>query len=136
MLVFFFTMNFDAAETAEATTVISDGNGEQYGPPAGEGSPSSLPMSLPEYKRYGRQMILGQVGLAGQLKLRAARVIVIGAGGLGCPAVQYLAAAGIGHITIVDHDSVETSNLARQILHTDGRVGMNKARSAAIAAQM
>lgn len=111
------------------------------------------PLSLPEYRRYGRQMILPSFGLEGQLRLRQSKVLVVGAGGLGCPAIQYLAAAGVGescnilaeskiscslqgHITVVDHDVVEMSNLARQILHTDDRIGMPKAESAAIAAQM
>lgn len=97
--------------------------------------PSSLPMSLPEYARYGRQMILPDFGLPGQLRLRNAKVLVIGAGGLGCPAVQYLAAAGVGQISILDHDVVEPSNLARQILHSDATVGMSKAVSAAKAAK-
>lgn len=106
----------------------------------GEGAagPSSLekrPLSMGEYKRYGRQMILPDFGLGGQLRLKQAKVLIVGAGGLGCPALQYLAAAGVGHITIVDADVVETSNLARQILHTDSRVGMPKAQSAATAAR-
>ncbi|CDR99713.1 related to molybdenum cofactor biosynthetic protein [Sporisorium scitamineum] len=91
----------------------------------------SLPMSLAEYARYGRQMILPDFGLPAQLRLRAAKVLVVGAGGLGCPAVQYLAAAGVGQISILDHDVVEPSNLARQILHNDATVGMHKAVSAA-----
>lgn len=99
-------------------------------------SSSSLPMSLAEYARYGRQMILPSMGLEGQLKLRQAKVLVVGGGGLGCPAVQYLAAAGVGKISVVDHDHVEKSNLQRQILHTDERVGMNKAVSISIAAKI
>ncbi|KAJ9479036.1 Adenylyltransferase and sulfurtransferase UBA4 [Pseudozyma hubeiensis] len=96
---------------------------------------SPLPMSLPEYARYGRQMILPDFGLPAQLRLRDAKVLVVGAGGLGCPAVQYLAAAGVGQISILDHDVVEPSNLARQILHSDATVGMHKAVSAAKAAR-
>ncbi|SNX84456.1 related to molybdenum cofactor biosynthetic protein [Melanopsichium pennsylvanicum] len=99
-------------------------------------SPSSLPISLTEYARYGRQMILPDFGLPGQLRLRNAKVLVVGAGGLGCPAVQYLAAAGVGQISILDHDVVEASNLARQILHSDATVGMHKAVSAAKAAEL
>ncbi|KAF8518478.1 hypothetical protein JB92DRAFT_3088024 [Gautieria morchelliformis] len=94
-------------------------------------NPSVLPPS--DYRRYGRQMILEGFGLSGQLKLRQSAVIVVGAGGLGCPALQYLAAAGVGKIAIVDHDTVDISNLQRQILHTEARVGMSKVRSAEIA---
>ncbi|CCM04692.1 uncharacterized protein FIBRA_06878 [Fibroporia radiculosa] len=67
----------------------------------------------------------------GQLKLQQASVAVVGAGGLGCPALQYLAAAGVGRIGIIDHDVVEISNLQRQVLHTEARVGMHKVLSAA-----
>ncbi|CAO1616736.1 unnamed protein product [Parajaminaea phylloscopi] len=92
--------------------------------------PSAYPLSNPEYQRYGRQLVLPAFGgVASQLKLRNATVLVVGAGGLGCPAVQYLASAGVGNITVVDHDVVERSNLARQILHTEGRVGMPKVES-------
>ncbi|EPQ54132.1 hypothetical protein GLOTRDRAFT_116767 [Gloeophyllum trabeum ATCC 11539] len=86
---------------------------------------------LDDYQRYGRQMILDGFGLPGQVALQNASVVVVGAGGLGCPALQYLAASGIGRIGIVDHDVVELSNLHRQILHTEQRVGMPKAESAA-----
>ena len=86
-------------------------------------------LSRADLSRYSRQLILPEFGADAQLVLKRARVLVVGAGGLGCPAVQYLATAGIGHITIVDHDDVEPSNLARQVLHTDARVGMNKADS-------
>ncbi|KAI0312316.1 hypothetical protein OF83DRAFT_1176751 [Amylostereum chailletii] len=88
---------------------------------------------IDDYQRYGRQMILDGFGLPGQLKLQHASVLVVGAGGLGCPALQYLAAAGVGRIGIVDHDHVELSNLHRQVLHTEDRVGTPKAESAAIA---
>ncbi|KAF8904086.1 hypothetical protein CPB84DRAFT_1814503 [Gymnopilus junonius] len=72
-------------------------------------------------------------GLSGQLNLQQASVIVVGAGGLGCPALQYLAAAGVGRLGIIDHDVVETSNLQRQILHNEQTVGMYKTESAALA---
>ncbi|KAJ9095635.1 hypothetical protein QFC21_005507 [Naganishia friedmannii] len=87
-------------------------------------------LTLEEYKRYGRQMILEGFGLPGQLKLKKARVAVIGAGGLGCPALQYLAGAGVG---IFDFDRVESSNLHRQVLHNTERVGWYKAESAKLA---
>ncbi|GAA5842949.1 hypothetical protein JCM9279_004039 [Rhodotorula babjevae] len=96
---------------------------------------STLSLSLREYRRYGRQMMLPQVGLPGQLTLKRARVLVVGAGGLGCPVLLYLAAAGVGDITVLDHDSVELSNLHRQVLHTEERVGMSKAHSARLALQ-
>ncbi|KAL7410661.1 hypothetical protein BDY24DRAFT_407766 [Mrakia frigida] len=80
-------------------------------------------------------MILPGMGLPGQLKLKNASVLVVGAGGLGCPVIQYLAAAGVGHIGIVDHDTVELSNLHRQILHTEARIGWFKVDSAKAAVQ-
>ncbi|MGA7437133.1 MAG: molybdopterin-synthase adenylyltransferase MoeB [Luteibacter sp.] len=81
-------------------------------------------------ERYSRQVLLAQVGEAGQAKLASARIVVIGAGGLGAPALLYLAAAGVGHITIIDDDRVERSNLHRQVVHADARVGVGKAESA------
>ncbi|NOQ71086.1 MAG: molybdopterin-synthase adenylyltransferase MoeB [Crocinitomix sp.] len=84
-----------------------------------------------EHKRYNRHVILDQVGLEGQLKLKAAKVLVIGAGGLGCPVLQYLTAAGVGTIGIIDFDTVDLSNLQRQILFTTADVGKNKASCAA-----
>ncbi|KAK2463486.1 hypothetical protein APHAL10511_004572 [Amanita phalloides] len=93
-------------------------------------------LDLQGYQLYGRQMILNGFGLPGQLKLQQSAVAVVGAGGLGCPALQYLAAAGIGRIAIIDHDIVELSNLQRQILHSERTIGWNKAKSAAQALSM
>lgn len=84
-----------------------------------------------QLKRYSRQIILKEVGLAGQEKLSAGRVLVIGAGGLGSAALMYLAAAGVGTIGIVDYDVVELSNLERQIVHRTSRLGTPKTASAA-----
>ena len=81
-------------------------------------------------ERYARQLCLPQVGVAGQRRLAAARVALIGAGGLGSPAALYLAAAGVGHLSLIDDDVVERSNLHRQVLHTDARVGVAKVESA------
>jgi molybdopterin/thiamine biosynthesis adenylyltransferase/rhodanese-related sulfurtransferase len=83
------------------------------------------------YDRYSRHLRLPEVGETGQRKLEAARVVVLGAGGLGSPAAYYLAAAGIGTLVIADDDVVERSNLQRQILHADDRIGMPKLDSAA-----
>ena len=81
--------------------------------------------------RYSRQIMLPDVDLVGQEKLLAARVLIIGLGGLGSPVAMYLAAAGVGHLTLVDFDVVDLSNLQRQIAHTSARIGVNKAASAA-----
>lgn len=89
-----------------------------------------------ELNRYNRQMILPELGPAGQEKLKAAKVLVIGAGGLGCPVLQYLAAAGIGTIGIVDDDVVELSNLHRQILYNHTDIGQPKAKIAAAKLQL
>jgi len=87
-----------------------------------------------ELQRYSRHILLAEVGGIGQAKLRAARVLCIGAGGLGSPLLLYLAAAGIGTIGIVDDDTVDLSNLQRQIAHATARIGAPKADSAATAA--
>jgi len=83
-----------------------------------------------ERERYSRHLLLPEVGEAGQLRLRSARVLCIGAGGLGSPAALYLAAAGVGTLGLVDDDRVERSNLQRQVLHADARVGALKVESA------
>lgn len=83
-----------------------------------------------EINRYARHMIMREIGGLGQKKLKEAKVLVIGAGGLGSPALLYLAAAGVGTIGIVDDDEVEGSNLQRQVIHADSRIGMPKVFSA------
>lgn len=83
--------------------------------------------------RYSRHFVLPEVGEAGQQKISDGKVLVIGAGGLGSPALLYLAAAGVGTLGIVDFDSVEENNLQRQVIHSTSRIGTNKAESAAAA---
>lgn len=89
-----------------------------------------MELSDAEIQRYSRHLLLPEVGLEGQRRLRAARVLCVGAGGLGSPVALYLAAAGIGRLGIVDHDVVELSNLQRQVLHTTPAVGSAKTESA------
>ncbi len=87
-------------------------------------------LSKEEYKRYNRHLILDQVQIEGQEKLKAAKVLVVGAGGLGCPILQYLTAAGVGTIGVIDFDTVDISNLQRQVLFRTDDVGKNKAEIA------
>lgn len=94
-------------------------------------------MTLPELSdaetlRYNRQIALRGFDFDGQEKLKASHALVVGLGGLGCAAAQYLAAAGIGRLTLLDFDCVSLSNLQRQTLHTDARIGMKKVASAAL----
>ena len=84
-----------------------------------------------EGKRYFKQILLEEVGLNGQIALKQAKVVVVGAGGLGCPVLQYLASTGVGTIGIIDFDVVDISNLHRQILYTTEDVGKKKAELAA-----
>ncbi|EMC95696.1 hypothetical protein BAUCODRAFT_71821 [Baudoinia panamericana UAMH 10762] len=100
--------------------------GEALSRPAGR----RWPLEDEEYKRYGRQLIVPEVGLHGQLRLKNAKVLVIGVGGLGCPAAAYLAGAGVGTLGLVDADDVELSNLHRQIAHSTERIGTSKVDSA------
>jgi ThiF family len=125
-----------------ASTTNSDTNGEYSRPQsvaATTVSTTSTPkstststtcLSHEEIARYSRHLVLDAVGVRGQEALRNASVLVIGAGGLGSPALLYLAAAGIGRIGIVDGDTVDTSNLQRQIIHSMSSVGMTKCESA------
>ncbi|KZS92583.1 hypothetical protein SISNIDRAFT_455810 [Sistotremastrum niveocremeum HHB9708] len=95
----------------------------------------STKLAKDDFRRYGRQLILPGFGRTGQEKLLNASVCVVGAGGLGCPALQYLAAAGIGRIGIVDHDTISLSNLQRQILYRDTQIGELKVEAARSAIQ-
>lgn len=90
-----------------------------------------MTLAADEVERYARHIVLGEIGGAGQQKLRQARVLVIGAGGLGSPVLAYLAAAGVGTLGIVDDDRVALSNLQRQIVHDTANVGTPKTESAA-----
>ncbi|EKU20065.1 adenylyltransferase and sulfurtransferase, partial [Nannochloropsis gaditana CCMP526] len=89
-----------------------------------------LDLELEEIKRYSRHLILSQVGMEGQRTLKASSVFCVGAGGLGSPLLLYLAAAGVGRLGIVDDDTVELSNLQRQVIHGQGTLGEAKVRSA------
>ncbi|MCG1036750.1 HesA/MoeB/ThiF family protein [Polaribacter sargassicola] len=90
-----------------------------------------MKLTLEEKKQYNRHLILNEIGEKGQLKLKQAKVLVIGAGGLGCPVLQYLTAAGVGTIGIIDDDVVDQSNLQRQVLYTIDDIGKSKAKTAA-----
>lgn len=85
---------------------------------------------IQEFLRYNRQTILPEIGDEGQEKIKNAKVLVIGAGGLGCPVLQYLATAGVGTIGIIDFDIIEIHNLHRQILYTENQLGLPKASTA------
>ncbi len=105
------------------------------GLPAQSSAADPLPVpsfSQPELDRYARHIVLREIGGPGQKRLKNAKVLVIGAGGLGSPALLYLAAAGVGVIGVVDDDHVSNSNLQRQIIHTHDRIGSDKVASAAM----
>lgn len=89
-----------------------------------------------EKRRYSRQIMLSEVGLEGQQKLKASKVLIIGAGGLGVPVIQYLTACGVGTIGTVDDDKVEVHNLQRQVLYNEGDIGQLKAEAAAAKARL
>lgn len=82
------------------------------------------------FERYSRQIFIEEIGLEGQKKIRSSKVLVIGAGGLGSPVIQYLAAAGVGTLGVADFDEVELHNLNRQIIHNESTVGVSKVKSA------
>ena len=88
-------------------------------------------LSDAELERYSRHIMLDELGFESQAKLKQARILLIGVGGLGCPAAQYLAAAGVGSLTVCDDDKVELANLQRQLLYDDSQLGQPKATAAA-----
>jgi molybdopterin-synthase adenylyltransferase len=90
-----------------------------------------MSMNDDQLLRYSRQIMLPQIDVEGQEKILAAKVLVVGLGGLGCPVAMYLASAGVGTLVLADFDEVDVSNLQRQVAHTNDRVGENKAESAA-----
>lgn len=94
-----------------------------------------IELTAEEELRYNRQIIMRQIDFDGQEKLKGSKMLVVGLGGLGCAAAQYLACAGVGHLTLLDFDIVSLSNLQRQVLHTDQRLNMPKVQSAKIALQ-
>jgi molybdopterin converting factor small subunit/chorismate mutase len=117
-----------ALQASDALSIIPSVAG---GAPGATAAERELPtLSAQEYQRYSRHLILPEVGLEGQRKLKAARVLCVGAGGLGSPVALYLAAAGVGTIGIVDFDVVDLSNLQRQIIHTTADIGRPKLESA------
>jgi adenylyltransferase/sulfurtransferase len=91
------------------------------------------PLTDQQLMRYARHVILDEVGEEGQAKLLGAKVLVVGAGGLGAPLLLYLAAAGVGTLGVIDHDAVDVTNLQRQVIHTTERIGQPKAASATAA---
>lgn len=92
-------------------------------------------LSYQEELRYNRQIILKAVDFDGQERLKASKMLIVGLGGLGCAASQYLATAGVGHLTLLDFDTVSLSNLQRQVLHDDSRLDMPKVESARLSLQ-
>lgn len=115
------------------TEVVSLAGGFNAWKDAGEAWVRPRSLSPEQRRRYSRHLLIPEIGEQGQQKLLDARVLLIGAGGLGSPAGLYLAAAGVGTIGIIDDDDVDESNLQRQVLHTTDRVGMPKAESAKVA---
>ncbi|NPD16473.1 molybdopterin-synthase adenylyltransferase MoeB [Xinfangfangia sp. D13-10-4-6] len=99
-------------------------------PAPGPAPDESGPFTKPEVERYARHIFLREIGGQGQQRLKAARVLVVGAGGLGSPVLQYLAGAGVGTIGVIDDDLVEASNLQRQVIHREASLGMPKVFSA------
>lgn len=103
---------------------------KRHAAPATRAGSTPQLFSAAELQRYARHIVMHEIGGPGQKRLKQARVLVIGAGGLGAPALQYLAAAGVGTIGVIDDDLVDNSNLQRQIIHQDASIGMAKVQSA------
>jgi adenylyltransferase/sulfurtransferase len=119
-----------AADGDTVSLVPSIAGGSAVAPPAGPAN-AAAELTKDEVLRYSRHLIIPEVGIEGQQKLKAAKVLLVGAGGLGAPLGLYLTAAGIGHIGIVDFDVVDVTNLQRQVIHSTRDVGRKKLDSAA-----
>lgn len=124
--IFIAAMGFVAFGYSKLISVIKSRANQTQAPTA-----PTAPFSDTELNRYARHIVLREIGGAGQKSLKDASVLVVGAGGLGAPALQYLAAAGVGTIGVIDDDTVDNTNLQRQVIHTDARIGMPKVHSAA-----
>ena len=118
-LIFAYRWGLGKLRTKADSAQVVDSNAQNPGP-----------FSDTELNRYARHIVLREIGGSGQKAMKDAKILVIGAGGLGAPALQYLGAAGIGTIGIVDDDVVENANLQRQVIHTDANIGMPKVFSA------
>lgn len=124
-------------ELQELKSLISDQQSSKelnnHSQPISDASKSSVDGCLPKWaiERYSRQILLSDIGVEGQVKICSAKVLIVGAGGLGCPAAMYLAGAGIGEIGIVDYDAVDLTNVHRQLLHHESNENTSKAFSAA-----
>ncbi|XP_028925882.1 adenylyltransferase and sulfurtransferase MOCS3 [Ornithorhynchus anatinus] len=118
----------EAAEKGRAAAAAAEEEEEELGP-----LPARSALTAAEILRYSRQLVLPELGVRGQLRLAGSSVLVVGCGGLGCPLAQYLAAAGVGRLGLLDPAVVEPSNLARQVLHGEARAGQPKVHSAAAA---
>ncbi|MCH7684877.1 MAG: ThiF family adenylyltransferase, partial [Gemmatimonadetes bacterium] len=129
-----FLNNRDIRDMSEGDTPTADGDELSIVPSIAGGATtvrSELPeLSQEEILRYSRHLILPEVGLEGQRRLKAARIVLVGTGGLGSPAALYLAAAGVGTLGLIDFDTVEVTNLQRQIIHGTSTVGSSKLDSA------
>ncbi len=120
----------DVRSLQGAATPLKDGDVLIVVPAIAGGSAAAAGLSPEEVKRYGRHLILPEVGMEGQLKLKRAQALIVGAGGLGSPVALYLAAAGVGRIGLADFDSVDATNLQRQVLYSTSDVGRPKLQAA------